>query len=79
MDLGGCGSRYVVETPAGYVLLERYGGHDPSNGETIVGDLHSYGMKDLYVGSSGDGDPSEDRRLLAQPLPGGGNGPRQMW
>jgi hypothetical protein len=51
---GGCSSRYVVETPAGYVLLEWFGGHDPFKGERLVGELNSYGMKDLYVLPSGN-------------------------
>jgi hypothetical protein len=43
----GC-SYYIVETTMGYVLLEWYGGNDPSEGDTLVGDYESYGMKDIY-------------------------------
>ena len=39
---------YIVETNMGYVLLEWYGGNDPSEGDTLVGDYESYGMKDIY-------------------------------
>src|SRR4051794_16102385 len=46
---GSCGGRYVAETTLGYVLLEWYGGMDPSKGDVIIGDLNSYGMKDLFV------------------------------
>ena len=44
----GCNSRYVVKTNMGYAILEWYGGNDPSEGDTIVGDIDSYGFKDLY-------------------------------
>jgi len=33
----GC-DYYIVETNMGYVLLEWYGGNDPSEGDTLVGD-----------------------------------------
>lgn len=45
---GGCKSRYVVETNLGYTILEWYGGNDPSEGDVLVGDIDSYGFKDLY-------------------------------
>jgi hypothetical protein len=32
----GC-DYFVVETQRGYVLLEWYGGHDPSEGDRLVG------------------------------------------
>ncbi len=44
----GCKSRYVVETNMGYAILEWYGGNDPTEGDDIVGDIYSYGFKDLY-------------------------------
>ena len=44
----GCRSRYVVETPMGYSILEWYGGKDPSEGSQIVGDFEIYGMKTIY-------------------------------
>ncbi len=43
----GC-DYYIVETNMGYVLLEWYGGNDPSEGDTLVGDYETYGMKDIY-------------------------------
>lgn len=43
----GC-DYYIVETNLGYVLLEWYGGNDPSEGDTLVGDYEAYGMKDIY-------------------------------
>ena len=43
----GC-DYYIVETTMGYALLEWYGGNDPSEGDTLVGDYESYGMKDIY-------------------------------
>lgn len=44
----GCKSRYVVETNMGYAILEWYGGNDPAEGDVIVGDIDSYGFKELY-------------------------------
>lgn len=43
----GC-SYYIVEDNMGYTLLEWYGGNDPSEGDTLVGDFNTYGMKDIY-------------------------------
>ncbi|WP_417667551.1 hypothetical protein [Pseudidiomarina sp.] len=43
----GC-SYYIVETNMGYALLEWYGGNDPSEGDVLVGDYESYGMKDIF-------------------------------
>jgi len=43
----GC-DYYIVETNMGYVLLEWFGGSDPSEGDILVGDYESYGMKDIY-------------------------------
>ncbi len=44
----GCRSYFVADGPKGYYLLEWYGGYDPSVGDVIVGDIASYGMKDVY-------------------------------
>jgi len=43
----GC-SYYIVETNNGYAILEWFGGTDPSEGDIIVGNFESYGMKTLY-------------------------------
>lgn len=43
----GC-DYYIVETPAGYSLLEWYGGNDPSVGDVLVGSFESYGMKEIH-------------------------------
>jgi hypothetical protein len=48
----GCSGRYVAETSGGYVLLEWFGGRDPSTGDSIKGDLHSFGMKELLIAGS---------------------------
>lgn len=42
------GNYYVVDTGSGCSVLEWYGGGTPSEGDNIVGDLNSYGFKDLY-------------------------------
>ena len=39
---------YIVETQSGFALLEWYGGYTPDQGDVIVGDFESYGMKDIY-------------------------------
>lgn len=44
----GCRDRYVVETSAGYAIVEWYGGNDPSEGDVLVGEINSYGFKDLH-------------------------------
>ena len=41
-------SYYIVETNLGYAILEWYGGNDPSEGDVLVGDFETYGMKDIY-------------------------------
>jgi hypothetical protein len=43
----GC-DYFIVETDAGFDLLERYGGNEPSDGDVLVGDFESYGTKDIY-------------------------------
>jgi hypothetical protein len=45
--IGGC-DYFVVATPAGYDLLEWYGGHDPDRGDVLVGGYETYGMHDIY-------------------------------
>ncbi len=39
---------YAVETNRGYALLEWFGGNDPSEGDVMVGDYETYGMKEIY-------------------------------
>lgn len=43
-----CRSQYVAENSMGYVLLEWYGGSDPEPGDVIIGELNSYGFKNVY-------------------------------
>jgi len=43
----GC-DYYIVDANMGYVVLEWYGGNDPSEGDTLAGDFESYGMKEIY-------------------------------
>lgn len=48
----GC-DYFIADGPNGYYVLEWYGGYDPSEGNTIVGEINSYGMKDvLYNGTN---------------------------
>ena len=43
-----CRDYFLADGPQGYYLLEWYGGHSPSVGDTIIGELGSYGFKDVY-------------------------------
>ena len=43
----GC-DYFVAETPAGFAVLEWYGGATPTRGNGIVGDFESYGFIDIY-------------------------------
>jgi hypothetical protein len=44
--ISGC-DYFLVQTGAGYDLLEWYGGHDPDKGDTIVGGFEAYGFHDV--------------------------------
>jgi len=48
----GC-DYFVADGTGGLYVLEWYGGHIPSEGDTIIGDIDSYGFKDvIYNGYS---------------------------
>lgn len=48
---GSC-AYFIADGPSGYYVLEWYGGYDPDEGDTIFGEISSYGMKDvLYNGT----------------------------
>ena len=50
----GCRSYFLADGDAGGIyLLEWYGGHDPSKGDSIVGELRGYGFKDVFYPDSG--------------------------
>jgi len=45
----GCRSYFLADGDAGGIyLLEWYGGYDPDEGDSISGDLRSYGFKDVF-------------------------------
>jgi hypothetical protein len=48
----GC-DYFVADGPAGLYVLEWYGGYMPTVGDRLVGDVASYGMKDIYYISNG--------------------------
>src|SRR5262245_24666712 len=52
--LSGCKSYFIADGPKGYYLIEWYGGYDPSKGDIIIGDIGSYGFKNVYY-------PKQDR------------------
>jgi len=57
---------FVADGPQGYYLLEWYGGHDPSQGDGIYGDLSGYGMKDVLYDNGRDGRLYIDDYLLSK-------------
>ena len=48
LNKSGCRSFFIADGPNGYYLLEWFGGYDPSKGDVIVGELVSFGFKDVY-------------------------------
>jgi hypothetical protein len=62
----GC-DYFIADGPQGYYLLEWYGGHSPSKGDTIAGKLSSYGFKDVYfVNARSNGRVWVDDYLLSR-------------
>jgi hypothetical protein len=53
LKTSGCSGRFVAESSSGYILMEWYGGDDPTRGDTIIGNLHSYGFEDIHNITSG--------------------------
>jgi hypothetical protein len=49
----GCHDYFVADGPAGFYLLEWYGGHSPGVGDIIVGDLKGYGFRDVFYANAG--------------------------
>ena len=49
----GCQDYFVASGPKGFYLLEWYGGHDPSVGDVLVGDIDGYGFKDVFYEPNG--------------------------
>ena len=50
----GCRDYFLADGDSGGIyLLEWYGGNDPSKGDSIVGELKSYGFKDVFYPDSG--------------------------
>jgi hypothetical protein len=45
----GCGDWYIVENSSGFAMLQWFGGASPLRGDTLVGDIGSFGMKDLLL------------------------------
>jgi len=50
----GC-DYFVADGPRGLYVLEWFGGYDPSEGDTITGEIGSYGMKDVTYNHSYSG------------------------
>jgi hypothetical protein len=51
---GSC-DYFIADGPNGYYVLEWYGGYDPDEGDTIFGDINSYGMEDVLYNGSREG------------------------
>lgn len=47
------GDHYVVDTGRGCSVVEWYGGGISSESDKVVGDLNSYGFKDIYNQTTG--------------------------
>ena len=50
----GC-DYFIADGPKGLYVLEWFGGYDPSEGDTISGDIGSFGIKDVIYNGSSDG------------------------
>lgn len=48
---GSC-DYYIVDGPKGLYVLEWFGGHDPLVGEKVVGNIGSFGMKEVVFPNS---------------------------
>jgi len=48
----GCNDYFIADGDHGYYLLEWYGGYDPSQGDNIIGEINSFGMKNVYYPES---------------------------
>lgn len=51
----GCRSYFIADGPNGEYLLEWYGGHDPSEGDILIGPIDSYGFADVCYADHGEG------------------------
>ena len=50
----GCRDYFLADGDVGGIyLLEWYGGYDPSEGDSIVGEFRGYGFKDVFYPNSG--------------------------
>jgi hypothetical protein len=47
LRIRGC-DYFLADGSKGLFLLEWYGGYDPVKGDELIGNLASYGMKDVY-------------------------------
>lgn len=53
----GCRDYFLADGDSGGIyFLEWYGGHDPREGESIVGEIRGYGFKDVFYPDSGSSD-----------------------
>lgn len=63
----GCRGYFLADGPQGYYLLEWFGGHTPSVGDTIIGNLGSFGFADVfYPNKSSEGRVWVDDYLLSR-------------
>lgn len=50
----GC-DYFIADGPRGLYVLEWYGGYDPDEGDRIIGDIGSYGMKRVFYNNGAEG------------------------
>ena len=61
----GC-DYFIADGPHGLYVIEWYGGHDPSQGDIIVGPIDTFGFKDVCYPSEGEGRVYVDDYALGQ-------------
>jgi len=47
--VSGC-DYFIIDAPSGYVVAEWYGGHDPHQGEAVVGAFNTFGFLTVFYG-----------------------------
>ena len=64
----GCHDYFVAYSATGYYLLEWFGGHSPSKGDRIAGEIGSFGFKDVvYLPGGVTGRVWVDDYMMSKP------------
>lgn len=65
LRLSGC-DYFIADGPQGFYLLEWYGGHDPDRGDGILGEIRSYGFRNILYAQGQEGRVYVDDYLLGK-------------